>query len=98
LRGDLIRYPLLGDKKLARKLVDELYSISMSVEEILSEASKLSEEERASIASQLIHSLPATHYSVSDDDVALRVQEAEANEDVLIPFEEFVEGIKRGEN
>lgn len=72
--------------------------LSMSVEEFISEALELSVEERASIASQLLHSLPITHCTVSDEEVALRVQEAEVNDEVLISFDEFVGGIERSED
>jgi len=67
----------------------------MHVEDIVKEASKLPEEARASIASRLIHSLEAAHHWVSDEEVLARVREAEGDPGVLIPFDQFVSGIKR---
>jgi hypothetical protein len=67
----------------------------MKVKEIVMEASKLSDEQRASIASQLLHSLDVSHHYVSDDEVARRVDEAEQDPSVLISFDEFVSGIQR---
>jgi hypothetical protein len=62
----------------------------MKLEEIVAEASKLSEEERASLASQLLHSLETPVYWVSDDEVDRRRREAEADPGVLITFDELV--------
>ena len=67
----------------------------MKVDEIVREASKLPEEQRATIASQLLHGLESPHHWVSDEEVAERVREAEKDPDVLISFDEFVSGIKR---
>lgn len=67
----------------------------MQLEEIVTEASKLSEEQRASLASQLLHSLESPHHWVSDEEVAERVCEAEKDPSVMISFDEFVSGIKR---
>jgi hypothetical protein len=62
----------------------------MKLEEIVVEASKLSEEERASLASQLLHGLETPVYEVSDDEVQRRIQEASANPGILITFDELV--------
>ncbi len=67
----------------------------MHVEDIVKEASKLPEEDRASIASRLIHSLKAAHHWVSDEEVSARIKEAGDDPSVLIPFDQFVSGIKR---
>jgi hypothetical protein len=66
----------------------------MKLEEILIEASKLSEEERASLASQLLHGLETPVYEVSDDEVRRRVREANADPSVLITFDELVAGLR----
>ncbi|HZR20677.1 MAG TPA: hypothetical protein VFE51_25575, partial [Verrucomicrobiae bacterium] len=67
----------------------------MKLEEIVAEASKLSEEERASLASQLLHGLETPVYSVSDEEVRERVRQAEADPGVLITFDELVAGLRR---
>lgn len=66
----------------------------MKLEEIAVEASKLSEEERASLASQLLHGLETPVYEVSDDEVARRVREGAADPSVLITFDELVAGLR----
>ena len=67
----------------------------MKLEEIASEAAKLSEEERASLASRLLHGLQTPVYEVADEEVAARQREAEANPGVLITFHELVAGLKK---
>jgi len=67
----------------------------MKLEEIVAEASKLSEEERASLASQLLHGLETPVYSVSDEEVRRRVREADRDPSVLITFDELVAGLRR---
>jgi hypothetical protein len=67
----------------------------MQLEELVMEASKLPEEQRASIASQLIHSLETPHHWVGDEEVAERISEAEKDPSVLISFDEFKSGIRR---
>lgn len=59
------------------------------------EASKLSEEQRASIATQILHSLDVSHHYVSDEEVNQRIDEAENEPSALISFDEFVSGIYR---
>lgn len=66
----------------------------MKLEEIVAEASKLSEEERASLASQLLHGLETPVCWVSDDEVGERMREAEADPSVLITFDELVAGLR----
>ena len=72
------------------------YFTLMQVEEIVREASKLPEEQRASIASLLLHGLEKPHHWVSDEEVTGRVREAEEDPSVMISFDEFVSGIKLG--
>lgn len=67
----------------------------MHVEDIVKAASQLPEEDRASIASRLIHSLDAAHHWISDEEVSARMREAEEDPSVLISFDQFYSGIKR---
>ena len=67
----------------------------MKLEEIVAEASKLSEEERASLASQLLHGLESPVYWVSDDEVRARMREAEADPGVMMTFAELVSGLRQ---
>ncbi len=67
----------------------------MKLEEIAAEASKLSEEERAALASRLLHGLESPVYQVSDEEVAHRMDEAERDPSVLITFDQLVAGLKR---
>ena len=67
----------------------------MKLEEIAAEASKLSEEERASLASRLLHGLETPVYWISDDEVGRRRQEAEADASVLITFDQLVAGLRQ---
>ncbi len=67
---------------------------AMKLEEIAAEACKLSEEERASLASQLLHGLETAVYSVSDEEVRRRVHEADTDPSVLITFDELVAGLR----
>jgi len=66
----------------------------MKLQEIVAEASKLPEEERASLASQLLHGLETPVYEVSDDEVQRRMEEASADPGVLITFDELVAGLR----
>ena len=67
----------------------------MKLEEIVAEASKLPEEERASLASQLLHGLETPVYYVSDEEVSGRMREAGGDPGVLITFDELVAGLHR---
>ena len=67
----------------------------MKLEELVAEASKLPEEERASLASQLLHGLETPIYWVSDDEVTTRMQEAEKDPQVMITFDQLVSGLQR---
>ena len=65
----------------------------MKLDEIVAEASKLSEEERASLASQLLHGLETPVYWVPDDEVRRRMREADEDPGVLITFDQLVAGL-----
>ena len=67
----------------------------MKLEEIVAEASKLPEEERASLASQLLHGLETPVYYVSDEEVRGRMREADADRGALITFDELVAGLRQ---
>ena len=67
----------------------------MQLEEIAIEASKLSEEERASLASLLLHGLESPVYEVMDEEVSRRMQEAANDPTVWLTFDELVAGLKR---
>jgi hypothetical protein len=62
----------------------------MKLEEIAAEAAKLTEEERASLASRLLHGLETPIYEVSDEEVFGRMREADADPSALITFDELV--------
>jgi hypothetical protein len=67
----------------------------MKLEEIATEASKLSEEERASLASRLLHGLKTPVYEVSDEEVIGRMREAEGAPSVWLTFDQLVAGLNR---
>ena len=67
----------------------------MKLEEIVAEASKLPEEERASLASQLLHGLKTPVYWVSDEEVERRRQEGDADPSAMITFDELVAGLRQ---
>ena len=66
----------------------------MKLDEIAEEASKLPEEQRAALASRLLHGLESPVYDVSDEEVFRRMKEADDDPDVLITFDELVAGLK----
>jgi len=70
----------------------------MKLAEVAMEASKLTEEERASLASRLLHGLESPVYEVSDEEVFRRMEEADRNPSVMISFDELVSGIRRRGN
>ena len=67
----------------------------MKLDEIAEEASKLPEEERAALASRLIHGLETPVYDVSDEEVFQRMKEAEQDPSMMISFEELVSGVRK---
>jgi hypothetical protein len=70
----------------------------MKFEDIVAEASKLPEEERASLASQLLHGLETPVYAVSDEEVRRRMRESEIDPTVMITLEQLVAGLPRRGN
>lgn len=66
----------------------------MKLEEIAAEASKLTEEERASLASRLLHGLESPIYEVSDAEVSQRLKEAGDDPSVWLTFDQLVAGLK----
>jgi hypothetical protein len=65
----------------------------MSLAEIEKQVAALPVEERAALASFLLHSLPEPDHDVSDEEVAERVRQVEAGEVDLISFEELRRGV-----
>ena len=65
----------------------------MSLEEIEKQAAALPVEDRAALASFLLHSLPEPDHDVSDEEVAERVRQVKAGEVNLISFEELRRGV-----
>ncbi len=68
---------------------------TMKIDELVKEASKLPEEERASLASRLLHGLETPVYDVPDEEVFQRMREADKDPSVLITFDELVSGLRR---
>lgn len=66
----------------------------MKLEGIAAEASKLLEEGRASLASQLLHGLETPVYSVSNQEVGRRMREAETDPTVIVTFDQLVAGLR----
>ncbi len=66
----------------------------MKLEEIAEEAAKLSEEQRALLASKLLRGLETPLYEVSDEEVLRRMREADEDPSVLISFDELVSGLR----
>ena len=64
-----------------------------SVDSIVSQASELSESERAAIVTRLLEGLPAADYDVSDEQVQQRRRELESGEVEDISQDEFREGL-----
>ena len=67
----------------------------MKLEEIATEAEKLSEEERAALASRLLHGLESPVYEVTDPEIRERMREAENDPAVWITFDQLVSGLNR---
>ena len=66
----------------------------MKLEEIAAEASKLTEEERASLASRLLHGLERPIYEVSDAEVSQHLKAAGDDPSVWLTFDQLVAGLK----
>ena len=56
-------------------------------------AATLPVEQRASLASFLIHTLPEPDYDVSDEEVAERIRQSESGEVAMISMAELREGV-----
>lgn len=67
----------------------------MRLEEIATEAAKLCEEERASLASRLLHGLESPVYEVSDLEISQRMKEAEGDPSVWLTFDQLVARLNR---
>jgi hypothetical protein len=66
----------------------------MSFAEIQQQAFALSEPERAELAAQLLHTLPAPEYTVSDEEVARRDAELQRDEVHEVSHDEFVRRVQ----
>jgi hypothetical protein len=66
-----------------------------SLAEVQKQVAALPVEQRASLASFLLHSLPDPDYDVSDEEVAERVRQSKAGEVEMLSFEEVREGASR---
>lgn len=67
----------------------------MKLEEIAEKAERLTEQERASLASRLLQGLPTPVHTVSDAEVLERMREAERDPSAWLTFEQLVSGLKR---
>ncbi|MCW1885202.1 addiction module protein [Luteolibacter flavescens] len=65
----------------------------MSLAEIEKQVAALPVEERAALASFLLHSLPEPDHHVSDEEVSERVRQVKEGEAELISFEELRRGV-----
>lgn len=65
----------------------------VSFTEFKEQAAALSVEQRASLASFLLQSLPAPDYDVSDEEVAERARQLKAGEVVPISLDELRKGV-----
>ena len=61
--------------------------------EFKEQAAALSVEQRASLASFLLQSLPNPDYDVSDEEVAERFRQAKAGEVEMITFDQLKDGV-----
>lgn len=65
----------------------------LNLAEVQKQVAALPVEQRASLASFLLHSLPDPDYDVSDEEVAERVRESKAGEIEMLSFEELRKGV-----
>ena len=65
----------------------------VSLTEFKEQASALSVEQRASLASFLLHSLPDPEYDVSDEEVAERVRQTKSGDIQTISMDELGKGV-----
>jgi len=66
----------------------------MNLDDLITEAEKLPEEERASLAARLLHGLETPHHHVSDEEVARRIREADEDPSAMISFEQLISGLQ----
>ena len=64
-----------------------------SLAEFKEQAASLSVEQRAALASFLLHSLPDPDYDVSDEEVAERVRQTKSGEIHTISMDELRKGV-----
>lgn len=65
----------------------------VSLTEFKEQAAALSVEQRASLASFLLHSLPDPEYDVSDEEVAERVRQTKSGDIQTISMDELRKGV-----
>jgi hypothetical protein len=65
----------------------------VSLAEFKEKAAALSVEQRASLASFLLHSLPDPEYDVSDEEAAERLRQMKSGEVETISMDELREGV-----
>jgi hypothetical protein len=63
--------------------------------EVQKQVAALPVEQRASLASFLLHSLPDPEYDVTDEEVAERVRQSQAGEVEMLSFEELRQCVSR---
>jgi hypothetical protein len=68
-------------------------SVMVSLAEFKEQAAALSVEQRASLASFLLHSLPEPDYDVSDEEVAERIRQMKSGEVSSISMDELRAGV-----
>lgn len=82
-------------EKVSADGLGDAYNVGeMKLDELAAEASKLPEEERAALASRLLHGLETPVYDVPDEEVARRVREGDEDPGVMITFDELVAGLR----
>jgi hypothetical protein len=64
-----------------------------SLAEVQKQVAALPVEQRASLASFLLHSLPDPDYDVADEEVAERTRQSKAGEIEMLSFEELRKGV-----
>ncbi len=65
----------------------------INLAQVKEQVAALPVEERATLASFLLHSLPDSDYDVSDEDVAERVRQTKVGEIDTITMDELREGV-----
>jgi len=65
----------------------------VNISEVQEQVAALPVEQRASLASFLLHSLPDPDYDVSDEEVAERVRQVKSGEVATISMDELRDGV-----